>query len=178
MAIKIYHRVPDRSDTERPVPRWALRAAYAIPLMLLPACLWRLPFAFHFEMGQVDQPEMPSSMWVTIPYVFGLSVLSEAVALLSLGLVRRWGEVVPGRIPLIGGRTVRPAAALVPATLLGLVLTAVSVQMALTWIGVIDRVDYANAWWSALATVCVTPMALWGPLLLALAYTYHRRRAT
>jgi hypothetical protein len=45
------HTAPADSDTERPVPRWVLRLAYVMPLLLLPSCLWRLPFAFHFEMG-------------------------------------------------------------------------------------------------------------------------------
>ncbi|MER5873740.1 hypothetical protein [Streptomyces sp. NPDC002044] len=41
-------------DTERPVPRWAVRTARAIPFVLLPHCLWRLPFAFGFDMGMID----------------------------------------------------------------------------------------------------------------------------
>ncbi|MCF2434810.1 hypothetical protein LV779_08895 [Streptomyces thinghirensis] len=32
--------------------------------------------------------------------------MSEALALLTLGLVRPWGEVVPRRVPLLGGRPV------------------------------------------------------------------------
>ncbi|MGI5422043.1 hypothetical protein [Actinomadura luteofluorescens] len=59
MAIKLIHKVPAVSDTERPAPRWALRLAYALPLLLLPSCLWRLPFAFHFPMGQVQDIGMP-----------------------------------------------------------------------------------------------------------------------
>jgi hypothetical protein len=169
------HRAPEHSDTERPVPRWALRAAYAIPWMLLPVCLWRLPFAFHFEMGQIGQPSMPP-LWLSVPYVFGLSVLSEVAAVLCVGLVRRWGEVVPARVPLIGGRRIRPAAAMIPAALGGLVMSAVSVQMVLGWTGVVERVQYENAWWEALALVVVTPTGAWGPMVLALTYAYHVRR--
>ncbi|UBU11562.1 hypothetical protein [Nonomuraea gerenzanensis] len=175
MTINLPHKAPATSDTERPVPRWALRAAYALPWLLLPSCLWRLPFAFHFEMGQLsDAPVSP--LWVTIPYVFGLSVLTELAGLLSIGLVRRWGEVVPGWIPVIGGRRVPPMAAVVPAVAGGLVLTVVSVWMVLTWVGVSGRMAYENGWWQALAMVCITPLALWGPIVLALAYAYCRRR--
>ncbi|MEW2352359.1 hypothetical protein [Spirillospora sp. NPDC029432] len=175
MTIKLIHTAPSTGDTQRPVPRWALRTAYAIPLLLLPSSLWRLPFAFHFEMGQVDDAAA-SPLWITIPYVFGLSILTEAVALLCIGLVRGWGEVVPGWIPFIGGKRIRPAAVIVPATIGGLIMTAVSVMMALTWTGVIDGTGYENGWWEALAKICITPIALWGPLTLALTYAYYVRR--
>jgi hypothetical protein len=175
MTFTLLHGVPTSSDTERPVPRWALRTAHAIPLMLLPVCLWRLPFAFHFEMGQVGQGDMPD-LWLSIPYVFGLSVLSEAAALASLGLVRRWGEVVPAWLPKIGGRRVPPVAAIIPAVLAGLALTVLSAQMVLGWFGIVDTVGYSSLWWDALATACIAPMALWGPLLLALTGAYYVRR--
>lgn len=32
----ITHKVPATSDTERPAPRWAMRLAYALPLLVLP----------------------------------------------------------------------------------------------------------------------------------------------
>ncbi|GAA2630005.1 hypothetical protein SMC26_15760 [Actinomadura fulvescens] len=175
MAIKLIHAAPSVSDTQRPVPRWALRTAYAIPLLLLPSCLWRLPFAFHFEMGQVNDATM-AALWISIPYVFGLSVLTEAAALLGTGLVRGWGEVAPAWIPVIGGKRIRPAAVIVPAAVGGLVMTAVSVMMALSWIGVIDGTDYQNGWWEALAKICISPIGLWGPLTLALTYAYYVRR--
>ncbi|MEU8308163.1 hypothetical protein AB0C84_31830 [Actinomadura sp. NPDC048955] len=103
MAIKLIHKVPAVSDTERPAPRWALRLAYALPLLLLPSCLWRLPFAFHFPMGQVQDIGMPH-LAISIPYVFGLSVLTEVAALAAIGLVSRWGEVLPEWVPTVGGR--------------------------------------------------------------------------
>ncbi|MFD0855924.1 hypothetical protein ACFQ07_27040 [Actinomadura adrarensis] len=175
MAIRLFHAAPSVSDTQRPVPRWALRSAYAIPLLLLPSCLWRLPFAFGFQMGQVGDETMPA-LWISIPYVFGLSVLTEAVALLSIGLVRRWGEVAPAWIPFIGGKRIRPTAVIVPAAIGGLAMTAVSVMMTLTWAGVINGTGYENLWWEALAKACISPIGLWGPLMLALTYAYYVRR--
>ncbi|WP_329561223.1 hypothetical protein [Kitasatospora sp. NBC_01266] len=49
-------------DSERPVPRWVLRLARALPVVVLPHCLWRLPFAFDFTMGTVD-PSAPAFPW-------------------------------------------------------------------------------------------------------------------
>ncbi|MEU8319615.1 hypothetical protein AB0C33_14675 [Nonomuraea sp. NPDC048881] len=126
-------------------------------------------------MGQLnDAPVSP--LWISIPHVFGLSVLTELAALLSIGLVRGWGEVVPSWIPVIGGRRVPPMAAVVPAVAGGLLLTAVSVWMVLSWVGVAGGVAYENGWWQALAMVSIAPAALWGPILLALACAYHLRR--
>ncbi|MFI0812117.1 hypothetical protein [Streptomyces echinatus] len=181
MKLEILHTPPPASDTERPVPRWAMRLAYALPLLLLPSCLWRLPFALHFDMGQVHEAGMPA-YWVSIPYVLGLSVLSEAIAVLTTGLVRGWGEVAPGWIPIIGGRRVRPMAATIPAVLGGLILTflftsiPIGNRRELTLYGIVETVEYTNDAWDTLATVCVTPVAVWGPLTLALAIAYYRRR--
>ncbi|SCL45159.1 hypothetical protein GA0070606_0630 [Micromonospora citrea] len=175
------HAPPANSDTERPVPRWVLRLAYAMPLLLLPSCLWRLPFAFHFEMGQLHEGGMPG-LWLSIPYVFGLSVLSELIAFLCIGLVRRWGEVAPAWIPFIGGRPIRPLAAVVPAVLGGLALTVlfgsvpVGDGQTLTVFGVGEDTPYVNGWWKALAMVCTAPIRVWGPVVLVLAVAYHLRR--
>lgn len=181
MTPKILHRPPSVGDTERPVPRWALRLAYALPLILLPSCLWRLPFALHFEMGQLQEGGMPA-YWLSIPYVLGLSVLTEVIAILTIGLVRGWGEVAPAWIPVIGGRRVRPMAAVVPAVLGGLILTLLFTSVPigggrrLTLTGSVDTIAYANDAWQTLATVCVAPIAAWGPITLALAVAYYRRR--
>ncbi|MFH9733895.1 hypothetical protein [Streptomyces sp. NPDC017260] len=181
MPLKLLHRPPPVSDTERPVPRWAMRLAYALPLLLLPSCLWRLPFALHFDMGQVQEAGMPG-YWVGVPYILGLSALSEGIAFLTIGLVRGWGEVAPGWIPIIGGKRVRPVAAFGPAALGGLILTLLFTTVPigegreLAFYGIIDTAEYSNAAWEMLATVCVTPLAAWGPITLILAIAYYRRR--
>ncbi|MER7697576.1 hypothetical protein [Streptomyces sp. NPDC096095] len=184
MTLKILHRPPSVGDTERPVPRWAMCLAYVLPLLLLPACLWRLPFALHFTMGQEAQEGSLPALWLSIPYVLGLSVLTEVVAILTIGLVRGWGEVAPAWIPVIGGRRVRPMAAVVPAVLGGLILTFLFTAVPLgddrdlTLYGVVDSIGYANDAWQALASVCGTLLAAWGPITVALAIAYYRRRVS
>ncbi|ARZ68573.1 hypothetical protein M1P56_31415 [Streptomyces sp. HU2014] len=162
--------------TAAPTPRWANLVAHAIPLLLLPQCLWRLPFAFHFEMGMVHQKDMPS-MWISVPYVFGLSVITETLALLSFGLVRGWGEVAPAWLPFIGGKRLRPMAVIIPATLGGLGATAFWMPTVLSWFGVLSPgAGFTSDGWQALARVCVAPGTLWGPLVLVLTYAYYVRR--
>lgn len=46
-----------------------------MPLLLLPSCLWRLPFALHFAMGQVHDGGGMPTYWISIPYVLALSVI-------------------------------------------------------------------------------------------------------
>ncbi|WP_018353179.1 hypothetical protein [Longispora albida] len=165
--------------TDRPAPAWAVRLAHAIPLLLLPQCLWRLPFAFDYRMGMIiDEPR--GWFWWTPLYVLGLSVVSEALALLSLGLVRWWGEVVPAWVPLLGGRRIPPYAAIVPATLGGIGATIFWLPSVLSWLGLADPgAGYEGLGWEILAKVCIAPGTLWGPLVLVLtvAYAIRRRRS-
>ncbi|MFJ9844686.1 hypothetical protein ACIRYZ_30415 [Kitasatospora sp. NPDC101155] len=164
-------------DTERPVPRWALRLAKALPFVLLPHCLWRLPFAFDFRMGTVD-PNAGSYVWWFTPYVFALSLITEALALLTLGMVSGWGEVFPRWVPFLRGRRVPPLGPLVATVLGGLVLFGLFGLQPLAWIGVVDEVGFSNGWWEALYRVCIGPAMLWGPITIALGIAYYRRRRT
>ncbi|MFB9572800.1 hypothetical protein [Streptomyces yanii] len=46
----------------------------------------------------------------------------------------------------------------------------------LAWVGLVPEVGFSNGWWMLLARVCIAPVMLWGPIVLALAWAYHRRR--
>ncbi|MBT2405366.1 hypothetical protein J7I97_29265 [Streptomyces sp. ISL-87] len=164
--------------TERPVPRWADRVAHAIPLLMLPVCLWRLPFAFGHTMGLRMDGYLPDSPWVMVPYVFGLSVLSETVALLSFGLVRGWGEAVPGWVPLAGGRRLRPVVVLVPATLVSIGALALTADWILATFSLFGMEDgtFSGPGWLLAARVTSGLFNLWGPLLAALTWAYYVRR--
>ncbi|MFJ9952447.1 hypothetical protein [Kitasatospora sp. NPDC091207] len=177
MAILAKHPKAATTTTERPVPRWAETVAHVIPLIGLPVCLWRLPIGFGFQMG-MDLPRTSQPLWVTVPYVFTLSLLSEAFALLCSGLVRRWGEVVPDFVPVLRGRRIPPAAVIAPATVAGLAFTLLTVDWVLTEFGLagFSTVEYTNGWWRALAATVSGLFVLWGPLVLALTYAYYRRR--
>ncbi|WP_370422152.1 hypothetical protein AB8O64_28455 [Streptomyces sp. QH1-20] len=173
MAINTVDPAVVTKTTERPVPRWAENVAHLIPLVALPVCVWRLPIGFGWGMG--GDP-LPPSVW-NAPYVVGLSVVSELLALLSFGLVRHWGEVVPAWVPKLGGKRIPPFAAIVPATLGGLVFVGLMVHWAFGafHIGGASGFPYAGGW-GILAKTVSGLLTLWGPLLLALTYGYYRRR--
>ncbi|MFD7444335.1 hypothetical protein [Streptomyces sp. NPDC059909] len=80
-----------------------------------------------------------------------------------------------GWVPLLGGRPVRPLAAVVPA-LLGAVwlfaLCAWSLYCQLAGLGG----PIGSAWQEALVAVCYAPLLAWAPLLVAVTVANHRRR--
>ncbi|MCX5384740.1 hypothetical protein [Streptomyces sp. NBC_00083] len=99
-----------------------------------------------------------------------LAAISEALALLTLGLVRPWGETAPRRLPFIGGRRVPPLAAVVPALFGAAVLGTFSCWFAWTQVPeLIERVTRTPAQHALL-------LACYAPLLAATALSYLRRR--
>ncbi|MEV7566607.1 hypothetical protein [Streptomyces tanashiensis] len=165
-------------SAHRPVPGVSRRTrllAYAVPFTVLPAGLWRLPAAFDTGIGIGERV-----------YIVFLSLFSEAVAFTAIGLVARWGEVVPSWVPVLRGRRIPPAAVLVPAalgatalTLLWTVLALATEMMGTTIRGDTLPADFPsqNGGWMAVSYyVCYAPLVLWGPLLAVLTVAYGRRR--
>ncbi len=162
-----------------PVPRWAVRVAHVIPLLTLPSGLWRIALALGFTAGttQAGYDALMSGP-MAVPYVVGLSVLSEALALLALGLVRPWGVVPPRWVPVLGGRRMRPWA-------VALAAGAGSAGLVALW------TPTTFAWWAtgpegnvtgnmtetghAVVGLLYMPLVAWGPLLALLTVVYYRR---
>jgi hypothetical protein len=161
----------------QPVPRWANRLAHAIPLLVLPSGLWRLAVALGFSMGMLNdagKTEIERG-WPAL-YIAVISLLSEAIALTGFALVRPWGEVMPAWLPIVGGRPVRPRAAVAAATTGATALILIwTVGFWDVWTGAqADRM--ASPLWAAVFAICYAPLNLWGPALLALTWSYRRRR--
>ncbi|MFF5975136.1 hypothetical protein ACFY7C_26880 [Streptomyces sp. NPDC012769] len=157
------------------VPRWAAVAAHAVPLVVLPSGLWRLALVAGLPVTQ-DAGDGSLGLGESA-YVVSLSVVSELLAFLTLGLVRSWGEVFPRRLPFLGGRRVNPAAAT------GAALAGVAALCAIAGWGFyaahagLGPGIPASPAQDALLLVCYAPLLAWPPLLAAVAVAYHRRRA-
>ncbi|WP_404955553.1 hypothetical protein [Streptomyces sp. 147326] len=163
-----------RGNVVPDVPRWAVLAAYAVPLATLPSGLWRLALVAGVPVAS----EPVHTGWGVL-YVLTLTAVSEALALLTLGLVQPWGEVVPRWIPLIGGRPVRPLAAVVPALLGAAALFVLSILVGVTQSHSLASGDLTNsAAQEALLVACYLPLLAWAPLLTVSAIAYYRRRTT
>jgi hypothetical protein len=107
-------------------------------------------------------------------YLVCLSLTIEALALLSFGLVRPWGERAPRWLPVIGGRRVPPRPVIAAARIGAVLVTLVALMFFLPRdnISTMETTDTGLA----VAVACYAPLVLWGPLLGALTYAYYRRR--
>ncbi|MFE6054290.1 hypothetical protein ACFQ6N_26355 [Kitasatospora sp. NPDC056446] len=154
-------------------PRWAVRAAQVAALTALPAGLWRLALVAGLHGGYTDAGyrAMGFTGWGAVWPVF-LSLSTEALALLTLGLVRPWGTVPPRWVPFVGGRPVDPRAVVLAASL-------GAAALALLWTPFV-------AWWAlpgtdmtprghVLVGFLYLPAVAWAPLLAAVTVSYHRR---
>ncbi|MFE0526186.1 hypothetical protein ACFW0V_01190 [Micromonospora parva] len=153
-------------------PAWAVWAAYAVPLCVLPSALWRLSLVVTDD---------AVSHW----YMLCLSALSMLLALLTLGLVHGWGQRVPHWIPRIGGRRI-PARPVVRVALTGgWLLVAVCGYFLLNqrfhfvqsgWVGIGgDEPAHPVPGWEVFRFYA--PLLAWGPLVIAVAADYRRRVA-
>ncbi|SCF17877.1 hypothetical protein GA0070607_6516 [Micromonospora coriariae] len=167
------------------VPRWAMLAAYAAALTTLPSTIWRIT-AFVFEaplVKRLDAPSpghgpilVPEGVW----YIITLSLVSEVLSFLALGLVCEWGEVWPRWIPGLGGRRVPALAAVIPASVGATVLLIFPYALAMMASGRMlngsPSTPIIEGWQSAAFWIAYLPLVAWGPLLGILTVHYSRRR--
>ncbi|MBT2408895.1 hypothetical protein J7I97_30315 [Streptomyces sp. ISL-87] len=163
------------SATSTAAPPWAVRAAHLTALLTLPSGLWRVLLAAGCLAGYTEAGYTAAGLpgWGRV-YVLALSVGSELLALLTLGLVRPWGEVLPAWLPLEGGRALPPRGVTVVAGATALVLTGIWTPFLLWWS--LPHPDM-TPFGATVAGFLYLPLVLWGPLLAAVTYAYHRRRS-
>lgn len=141
-------------------PRWAVRGAYLIPLLILPSAIWRVTLLFRH-----GDPlhALADGGW----YLVLLSVGSVALGVSTMTLVRPWGAWVPPFLPLAGGSLV---------VLVSVYATMNSFFDLVSFTPALQVGDEVFAKPGADVLALYAPMALWGPLLLLIALDYRRRR--
>ena len=169
--------LPTPAPAAPTVAPWVRWTAHVVPLLTLPSGLWRIAFGLGLPVGVSGAPaEQVPGLWTT-PYVIALSLVAEGLALLTLGLVRPWGEVAPRWLPLIGGRRIPVAAAAVPAALGAVALTWLSVRSLADWGSPVNDVDgFPTGGWLTVMAAAYAPLLLWGPLLAVVTAAYVWRR--
>lgn len=173
---------PGKGIFVRPAPdvsRGITWAAYAVPLCALPSGLWRIALVAGWPDWYAGHVWLPGER----PYVLSLSLVAECLALLTLGLVRPWGERLPTWLPFVGGRAVPVRAAVVPASIGALLITALGTYATLNYFfhfvpplndnGEAFPTSGPGAWalWA-----CYVPVLAWGPLLAVVTRAYYVRR--
>jgi hypothetical protein len=149
---------PDRAA------RWGRVATVVATLCALPYALiratWLTPWPLGLPAG-TDLSAVPTMRLQGL--LLGGAALAGAV--LTTGLVARWGEVWPRWMPGLRGRAVPIAAAVVPATLVTLLIGSAAVPMVMMAIG-------SGELWLLLAF----PLPIWAPALGAATVGYALRR--
>ncbi|WP_051392862.1 hypothetical protein [Glycomyces arizonensis] len=161
-----------RSEGEGPsaLDRWGKPAtwiAFATPLLY---CATRWAWALGFSLG-IDpdfyREGREEGLWLAGA---SLATLGAVGAVLTLGLIQRWGEVFPRWMIGLRGRRVPPMLAVAPAVLVSaLVTSAAGMYLRLV---AIDGVT-ASTWPLTLPEVF---WVVWGGALFTAAMAYHRRR--
>jgi hypothetical protein len=154
-----------------PPARWVVRVAHLAALSAVPSGIWRITMGLGIPVG-FDTRGLGVPGWFTV-VCLAMSLGVEGLTLLTLGLVRPWGEVVPRRLPLIGGKRVAPLAAVIPAALGSAVLMLLTLPHARGFGGA-----HGAPTGPALVVMdaCYAPLLLWGPLLGVVTISYYRRR--
>lgn len=177
MTAVRYRRRTAPADSAAPEPhvtrrdRWAVGVAVAMPLLYAStryAWLLGIPMGITEEFLRAGQR---TGLWVAGA---GLATFAVVGALLTLGLVQRWGEVLPGWVPVIGGRRVPPALATVPASAVSALLVVAGLSM-LRQAAAEPAPWDPELWAASLPMVLVIP--IWGVALAVATVGYSRRRS-
>jgi hypothetical protein len=126
---------------------------------------WLLPHPIGFSAAELNaDPGIKM-------FGLGLGLIAGASGVVTLGLIRPWGEVWPRWIPFVAGRPVPMRAVLVPGAMASaLLLVGSSSLLQLTWDP--DSSLLKNVGW-----LMLFPFPLWGAAVgLATAAYYYRRR--
>ena len=152
--------------------RWVLRHRRTITVL---AALGPMPYAALRLTWLTPWPHgVPSDALPPDTRIWGLLLSSGAWAgmILTIGLIRPWGEVFPRWMPLVAGRPVPVWLAATPGSVVAAILCVSAVPMI--------RMFAEEGAGEALTSALIFPFWFWGPIL-ALAvwgYVLHRGSAT
>jgi hypothetical protein len=164
--------IADPSSRRSRFARDVLRHRRAITIV---AAACALPYVIARASWLTPWPLFGGSaeMFAADPSVRALGLALGAAMLtggaLTLGLILPWGERFPRFLAGLGGRSVPPGLAIVPASLVSVLFTAAGVQFALEGVGSVENSVYV---------LLMFPFWLWGPLLGLATWAYAMRRAT
>jgi hypothetical protein len=157
--------------------RWATYVAVIIPVLYaVTRWAWALGIPLGISEEFLREGQEVGLWWAGA----ALATLAVGGAILTLGLIQHWGEVFPRWIPFVGGKRVPIPLAVVPASLVAVLVTSAGLMFVrLTLTGRLDAMLGEGVLsaqnWAALAPELLWPV--WGGALgsATLAYYYRRR---
>lgn len=145
--------------------RWGRIAVVVAVVCAMPYGLGRLTWLTPWPFG-VDPADLAAMPELRLHgLLLGFAALAGAV--LTTGLVARWGEVWPRWMPVVRGRPVPLTAAVVPGSLVAALFTVAAVPMTM--------MAFASG---DLWGLIVFPFAVWGPALGIAVLGYVLRRGS
>jgi hypothetical protein len=142
--------------------RWAVAVAVAVPLVYaVTRYAWLLGIPLTVDSQFVDELHDSGAVWAGS----WLATFAVIGATLTLGLVQRWGERFPRWLPGLAGRRVPVKLAVVPATVVSVLVTSAGLGL----IAGMDRFE-----WVYLPSLL---WPVWGVALAAATLAYHLRRS-
>lgn len=151
--------------------RWAVLVAIVPPLLYaMDRWAWAAGIPLGISQDFLDEMHRTGLVWAG----FGLGTFAFLGAILTLGLVQRWGEVFPRWMFGLAGKRVPPMLAVVPGTLVAIfvISAAVPIVESAVRIGAANGEDGLGWVQSAI----MGSFALWGIALGAATLAYHLRR--
>lgn len=143
--------------------RWAVAVAVAVPLVYATTrYAWLLGIPLTVDEQFVDELHAEGAVWAGA----WLATFGVIGAILTLGLVQRWGERFPRWLPRLAGRPVPVKLAVIPASVVSVLVTSAGLGLA----GKMTEFE-----WVYLPSLL---WPVWGVALAAAALAYHLRRTS
>lgn len=154
-----------------PDPWWGAAATYAAAALALPYPIVRIAWSLGVPLGVPAGYVVDMGMAERLGIFFVLGGLPVAGAILTVGLIRPWGEVFPRWIPVLRGRRVPIWFAVAPGVWAAALISQAGLRLAggvrelgeITW----------DSWGLGLPGLFFLP---WGLALAAAVYAYAVRR--
>lgn len=151
--------------------RWAVPVTYLAGALALPYPITRIAWGLGIPLG-TPSLDWIEAWWVRLGLVLVFGGLPVGGALLTVGLVRPWGEVFPRWIPLLRRRRVPIWFAVIPGAAAVILITQMGLRVTPQAIVGLPTMTWTT-WASAAPGIFTLP---WGLALSAAVYAYAARR--
>lgn len=151
--------------------RWAVLVAILVPLLYgMDRWAWAAGIPVGISQDFLDDMHRTGMVWSG----FGLGTFALIGAVLTLGLVQGWGEIFPRWMLGLAGKRVPPMLAIVPGTLVSILVMSATAPILKTGLGIAEANGPGSMGWLQVAILGAFP--IWSAALGAATLAYHLRR--
>lgn len=167
-ALRVRWSTPDSATVWG---RWAVLVAVLVPLVYgMDRWAWAAGIPVGISQDFLDEMHRTGMVWSG----FGLGTFALIGAVLTLGLAQGWGETFPRWMLGLAGKRVPPMLAIVPATLVSILVMSATAPILKTGLGIAEANGPGSMGWLQVAILGAFP--IWSAALGAATLAYHLRR--